>query len=50
MNNYQRWGQLGHPHWEDDTTCNYAHDVSMFDHLGLPTITHKKIKPYALAN
>ncbi len=39
-NNYQVWGQLGHLHWEDDTTCNYAHDPSMFDHVGLPTITN----------
>jgi hypothetical protein len=35
-------GQFGHPNWEDDTMCNYAHGFFRFYHLSLPTITLQK--------
>jgi len=30
-------GQFGHAHLEDDMAHNYAHGLSIFDHLVLPT-------------
>jgi hypothetical protein len=30
-------GQFGHSNKKDDTSHKYAHGLSMFDHLGLPT-------------
>jgi hypothetical protein len=30
-------GQFGHSNEKDDTSHNYAHGLSMLDHLGLPT-------------
>jgi hypothetical protein len=39
--------KFGHPHWEDDTMCNYAHGPSMSNHLKPPTTILQKVKPFA---
>jgi hypothetical protein len=38
-------GQNGHPHWENDMAHNYAHGLSMFDHLEPPTTILQKVGP-----
>jgi len=39
-------GQSSHPHWEDDMVHNYAHGLSMFDHLILLTTKFRKVGPF----
>ncbi len=43
-------GQFGHPHWEDDMAHNYAHGLSMFDHVVLPATILLKVGPFEHAN
>ncbi len=40
-------GQFGHSHWENDMVHNCTLGPSIFDHLGLPTITLLKVELYA---
>jgi hypothetical protein len=40
-----KMGQFGQSHWENTMMHNYAHGLSMFDHLNPPTIILYKVKP-----
>lgn len=42
-----RTNKFGHPHWEDEMMCNYAHGPSISNHLNSPTTIFQKVKPFA---